>query len=48
MLLLFMYLPFFQHYLRMSPIDWKDWLMAIVSTIAVYLFEEARKGEKNN
>jgi magnesium-transporting ATPase (P-type) len=45
MLLLFMYLPFFQLYLRMLPIDGKDWLVVIVSVIAVYLFEEARKGE---
>jgi Ca2+-transporting ATPase len=48
MLLSFMYLPFFQHYLRMLPIDWKDWLMVIVATIAVFLFEEARKGEEKS
>jgi magnesium-transporting ATPase (P-type) len=44
-LLSFMYVPILQKYLHMLPIDWKDWLMVIVSTIAVFLFEEARKAE---
>ncbi|MEK7598532.1 MAG: cation-transporting P-type ATPase, partial [Patescibacteria group bacterium] len=44
-LLSFMYVPFFQKYLHMSPIDWKDWLVVIVSTLAVFFFEEARKAE---
>ncbi|TAK95842.1 cation-transporting P-type ATPase [Patescibacteria group bacterium] len=44
-LLAFMYLPFCQHYLRMLPIQWPDWLMVIGTTMAVYFFEEARKGE---
>lgn len=47
MLLAFMYLPFFQHYLRMLPIDGKDWLAVVVATVAVFLFEEARKEEEN-
>ncbi|HEX7586332.1 MAG TPA: cation-transporting P-type ATPase [Patescibacteria group bacterium] len=44
-LLSFMYAPFFQKYLHMSPIDWKDWLVVIVSVLAVFFFEEARKEE---
>jgi magnesium-transporting ATPase (P-type) len=42
-LLIFMYAPFFQKYLRMSPIDSWDWLMVGVSFLGVFLFEEARK-----
>jgi Ca2+-transporting ATPase len=42
-LLSFQYVPFFQYYLQMSPIEWQDWLMVIVWTIMVFLFEEARK-----
>lgn len=45
-LLLFMYLPFFQEYLRMAPIDGKDWLAAFIATVAVFLLEEARKAEE--
>jgi magnesium-transporting ATPase (P-type) len=45
-LLSFMYVPVLQKYLHMSPIDWKDWLVVIVSTIAVYFFEEMRKAEE--
>jgi Ca2+-transporting ATPase len=47
MLLAFMYLPILQKYLHMSPIDWRDWLVVLISFIAVFLFEEARKGEIN-
>ena len=43
MLLAFMYLPFCQKYLGMSPIDWKDWIVVAVSFLAVYFWEEARK-----
>ncbi len=46
MLLSFMYVPVLREYLHMSPIDWKDWLVVIVSFIAVFLWEEARKSEK--
>ena len=46
MLLLFMYLPFFQKYLHMSPIKWQDWLMVLIGFLAVFIFEEARKSEK--
>lgn len=46
-LLFFMYIPFFQKYLHMSPIDWKDWLVVVVSVLAVFFFEEARKSENN-
>jgi P-type Ca2+ transporter type 2C len=44
-LLSFMYISFFQKYLHMLPIDWKDWLVVVVSALAVFFFEEARKGE---
>ncbi|MFZ2154339.1 MAG: cation-transporting P-type ATPase [Candidatus Moraniibacteriota bacterium] len=42
-LLAFMYLPFFQKYLRLSPIVWQDWLMVIITSLAVYFFESFRK-----
>jgi hypothetical protein len=41
-----MYLPFFQKYLHMSPIDDLDWIMVIATTIAVYFWEEGRKAEE--
>jgi sodium/potassium-transporting ATPase subunit alpha len=44
-LLCFMYLPFCQKYLGMVAIKWQDWIMVAVSALAVFLFEEARKGE---
>ncbi|MFA6160419.1 MAG: cation-transporting P-type ATPase [Parcubacteria group bacterium] len=47
-LLIFMYLPFFQKYLRMSPIDWIDWIMVIISMLAVFYWEEIRKAESKN
>lgn len=43
MLLAFMYLPFCQKYLHMSPIDRWDWLVVTGSFLAVFIFEEARK-----
>ncbi|MFA5993791.1 MAG: cation-transporting P-type ATPase [Parcubacteria group bacterium] len=46
MLLLFMYLPLFQKYLHMHPIEWRDWLVVLISFLAVFIFEEARKSEK--
>ncbi|HLM84195.1 MAG TPA: cation transporting ATPase C-terminal domain-containing protein, partial [Candidatus Bathyarchaeia archaeon] len=45
MLMAFLHIPFFQTYLHMAPIDWKDWLVVAGSTLAVFLFEEARKAE---
>jgi len=42
-LLSFMYVPLFQKYLHMMPIDGKDWMMVIVSVLAVYLLESGRK-----
>jgi len=45
-LLIFMYLPFFQKYLHMTPITWKDWMAVLVTTLAVFVFEEGRKAEK--
>ncbi|MFA6183612.1 MAG: cation-translocating P-type ATPase [Parcubacteria group bacterium] len=42
-LISFMYLSFFQKYLRMSPIQWQDWLIVITVTLVVYFFESARK-----
>ena len=47
-LLIFMYLPFFQKYLHMSPIDWIDWIMVIISMLAVFYWEEIRKAESKN
>lgn len=44
-LLCFMYIPFCQKYLGMVPIGWQDWLAVIISVLAVFLFEEGRKGE---
>jgi potassium/sodium efflux P-type ATPase len=46
MLLAFLHVPFFQTYLHMSPIDWQDWLVVAGATLAVFLFEEARKAEE--
>jgi P-type Ca2+ transporter type 2C len=48
MLLSFMYLPFCQKYLGMLPIDWKDWLVVGVTTLAVYFWEEIRKENLNH
>jgi len=45
MLLSFMYFPFFQKYLHMAPIDFWDWIVVAGATLAVFLFEEARKAE---
>lgn len=42
-LLSFMYLPFCQKYLHMSPIDKFDWLVVIFSVLVVFLWEELRK-----
>lgn len=42
-LLAFMYMPFFQKYLHMSPILWQDWLAAGITTWVVYFFEVFRK-----
>jgi len=41
----FMYVPFFQKYLHMLPITWKDWLVALITVLAVFFFEEGRKKE---
>jgi magnesium-transporting ATPase (P-type) len=43
MFLSFMYLPFFQKYLHMLPIDKFDWLIVAITTLAVFLWEEMRK-----
>jgi magnesium-transporting ATPase (P-type) len=42
-LVMFMYVPIFQTYLHMAPIDGKDWLAVFGTALAVFLFEEARK-----
>ncbi len=44
-LLLFVYNPFLSEYLHMAPIGWQDWIAVIVVTLAVFVFEEARKAE---
>ena len=43
MLLMFMYVPFFEKYLHMSPIAGKDWVVVVATTLAVFIFEELRK-----
>ncbi len=45
LLLSFMYVPFLQEYLHMTPITWKDWLVVLATTLAVFIFEEGRKAE---
>jgi magnesium-transporting ATPase (P-type) len=44
-LLSFMYVPVLQQYLHMLPITWKDWIMVLVTALAVFVFEEGRKAE---
>ncbi len=44
----FMYVPLFQKYLHMLPIDVWDWLAAVVTFLAVFIWEEGRKAEENN
>jgi len=44
-LLLFMYVPFFQQYLHMRPIDGFDWIMVAATFAAIFFWEEARKEE---
>lgn len=44
-LLIFMYIPFFQKYLHMRPIDGLDWLMVVATCLIVFFWEEARKEE---
>ncbi len=46
-LLMLMYVPVLQQYLRMLPIDWQDWMVVIATTLAVFIFEESRKSEGN-
>lgn len=45
--LCFMYLPLCQKYLGMLPIDRYDWLVVIISFLAVFGWEEIRKSENN-
>jgi potassium/sodium efflux P-type ATPase len=46
MLLSFMHVPILQKYLHMSAIGWQDWIVVLISTLAVFLWEEGRKAEK--
>jgi len=46
-LLSFIYVPFISKYLHMVPIAWQDWVAVAVTTLAVFIFEEARKSEGN-
>jgi Ca2+-transporting ATPase len=43
MLLAFMYVPFIQQYLHMSPIMWQDWIAVAIVTCIVFIYEEMRK-----
>lgn len=45
-LLSFMYVPLFQKYLHMHPIVWQDWLVVVVTTLMVFLWEQGRKAEE--
>lgn len=44
-LLSFMYVPIFQSYLHMTPIEWQDWIAVIATIFAVFFYEEGRKAE---
>lgn len=39
----FMYLPICQKYLHMLPIEKEDWLMVLITFLAIFIFEEIRK-----
>jgi magnesium-transporting ATPase (P-type) len=45
-LLGFMYIPFCQKYIGMRPIQWQDWLVVAITTLAVFGWEEIRKAEE--
>ncbi|MFA6383431.1 MAG: cation-transporting P-type ATPase [Parcubacteria group bacterium] len=47
-LLSFMYIPLFQKYLHMHPIVRQDWLVVIVTTLMVFLWEQGRKAEERD
>ncbi len=44
-LLSLMYVPLLREYLHMLPIGWQDWMVVLATTLAVFIFEEARKSE---
>ncbi len=43
LLLIFLYAPFCQRYLHTAPIGYLDWIVVILATLAVFVFEEVRK-----
>lgn len=43
LLLVFLYLPFFQSVLDLRPIEWQDWCFVISMVLVVFVFEEIRK-----
>ncbi len=43
MMILFTTLPFFHQVLGMARIDWLDWCIAIMFTLLIFCYEEARK-----
>lgn len=45
-LLSFMYIPIFQKYLHLHPVQWQDWLVVIAAAFLVFFWEEARKEEE--
>jgi len=47
MLLAFMYVPFMQKYLHMSPIMWQDWIAVAIVACIVFIYEEMRKAGNN-
>jgi len=46
-LLSLMYVPSLGQYLHMIPITWKDWIAVLITTVAVFMFEEGRKKEQS-
>lgn len=45
---LFLYAPIFQKYLGMRPIDAYDWIIVLLTTAAVFVFEERRKHKQQS
>ena len=44
----FMYIPFFQKYLQMLPIEKADWLVAVIAGLTLFAWEEIRKRKFNS
>ncbi len=44
-LLLLINVPLLRQYLHMSQIGWQDWLVVVITTLAVFILEESRKSD---